>query len=436
MIKILHVTPHMGGGVGNVISRLAISCDSRMNHKLVILDKPIKDHYLKITEDSGTEIHIASESKDMERHVKQSDMVLIHWWHHPKISKFLYEFPLVPARVIIWTHISNLTVPAINPEFLSSATRVLFTTEASYQAEEFSDLPYAKLKDKTGVVYACGGFDNFPKIKRKKHMGFNIGYLGIADFSKLHPDYVEFCNSVNIDCVKFILAGDAPAKGVIETQALKKGIAHKFDFKGYVDDIIPVLSEFDCLGYPLMTSHTCTTENSILEAMAAEAPPVLLNQLTEKYIIQDGKTGILVSGIEEYGQAMRYLYMNPDIRKRMGKRARDFVAKKHTAKNFLDSFYKNCEIAMNESKRSMNFKPFLGGTPADWFVSCLGKDKIHFKMSLENSGSMNEDIKNLIMASSPLLAQANKSSVMHYQREFPDNDMLCLWSNILKGRIL
>ena len=306
----------MGGGVGNVIFRLSISGDQRMKHKVVLLEEPVKDHFIRKLHEAGVDTVILSNQLNIEKEIEQWDIVVVHWWHHPKTSKFLFNFPQQPTRLMIWSHISNLTVPALNPCFILAATRVIFTTEASYKAKAFDDIPIDIIRDKTGVVYGCGGLDDFPKVVCKSQTGFNIGYLGYVDFSKLHPDFVDFCDSVKIDEAKFILAGDAPAKHTIKHQWRNKRINNELEFTGYVNDIIPILSKFDVLGYPLMPFHTCTTENTVLEAMAAEVPPVLLNQLTESYIIENNRTGILVSSIEEYGQAMRYLYSNPDIRKK------------------------------------------------------------------------------------------------------------------------
>lgn len=433
MIDVLHVTPHLGGGVGNCISRLVTAGDIRIRHRVILLEDPIKDHYLKIAQSAGIEVVLPKNNVSIDSLIQSADLVLIHWWHHPKTSRFLYNLSEISSRIVIWTHVSNLTVPALSVQLLKNAARVLFTTDASYQSEEFYGLPEEYMKAKTGVVYACGGFDSFPLVKKSEHTSFNIGYLGLADFSKLHPDYVKFCNSVDLECARFVLAGDAPARNVIVRQATELGISDKFEFKGYVDDIIPILSEFDCLGYPLMTSHTCTTENSVLEAMAAEVPPIMLNQLTERYIVQNGKTGFLVSSIEEYGQVIRYLYNNPDIRKQIGKQARDYVKKTYTKRIFMDSFYDNCEIALYETKKSFSFKQVLGDSPNEWFISCLGKDKLYFEDTKSYMDNEAPEIDRMHAAISPLLSQTNKSSVMHYQREFPDDEIILAWSKMLKG---
>ncbi|WPX07804.1 glycosyltransferase family 4 protein [Anaerocellum danielii] len=435
MIKILHVTPHMGGGVGRVISGLVKLTADKIQHKIILLEQPQKWNFVDSAIEAGAKISISPESVEIRNLLSESDIVIIHWWHHPKTSEFLYYLPEIPLRIVIWTHINNLTVPALNPNFLIEATRVIFSTEASYEAKVFEKIPTNILEKKTGVVYGCPGIDDFVNIKKKEHNGFNVGYIGLVDFSKLHPNFVEFCSAVKLKEAKFVLVGDAPAKEYIEKRAKENGLKDKFVFTGYVDDVKTMLSEIDVLGCPLMPYHTCTTENSIVEAMAVGIPPVLLNQLTERYIVKDGETGILVNSIEEYGKAIRYLFYNPDKRKEMGEKAREFVLKKYTSKSFIESFLNNCELVMNEPKKCVNFRRYLGKTPAEWFMSCLGKDYEAFKISYEvGINNQSEEIKKLIISTSPLLKQKNKSSVFHYRRKFLDDDYLNLWATIMEGQ--
>lgn len=436
MIKILHITPHMGGGVGNVISRLATVFDKRMSHEIILLERPIKYNFLDKLKESEVRVLCDPNKKEIDESIKRSDIVIVHWWHHPKTSKFLFELPQVPTRLIIWTHISNLTVPALDPKILLESTRVLFTTEASYDAEVFKDITNNVLKEKTGIVYGCGGFDDFPKIEHNKHPGFNVGYLGLIDFSKMHPEFIEFCNEIKIPEAKFILAGDAPARELLDNQVKEKKIKNQFIYTGYVEDTKSILSRFDVFGYPLMSSHTCTTENVILEAMAAEIPPVLLKQLTEKYIVQDGKTGFLVSSKEEYGRVMRYLYNNVSVRKEIGKNAREYVLNKYTSPKLLDSLYENCDLVMELPKKIINFNKYLGQTPAEWFMSCLGKDKNIFKTSFDlGIRNQTEEVTHKFSKTSYLLRQPNKSSAFHYRREFPEDLMIDYWSRVMEKEL-
>jgi glycosyltransferase involved in cell wall biosynthesis len=423
----------MGGGVGKAISDIVSSSDTSVFHELILLEQPIHRNFLDVVLEAGIKAVIQPDQIELNKLIGKSDVTIIHWWHHPKTAKLLYDFPEVAARVVFWTHISHLTVPALAPQFLFKSSMVWFTTPASYETAMFRSLPTKVLGKKTGVVYGCAGFDHFPELKHKEHRGFTIGYLGYIDFSKLHPDFILFCKAVGIPEARFILAGEAPAQDILKKQAQEQNVKNEFVYPGYTTNIHEVLATFDVFGYPLMPFHTCTTENVILEAMAAKVPPVLLNQLSEKYIIKNGETGILVSNEAEYGNAIRYLYHNPDKRQRIGSKAREYVIKEYSRKNIINSFFKSIKIAMKQPKQKVSFREIMGATPAQWFTACLGPDEYRFRQSiLAGVAGQTPDIKHSILHCSPLLKGANKASLFHYAREFSNDPMLQIWQNIIR----
>ncbi|OGV32591.1 MAG: glycosyl transferase family 1 [Lentisphaerae bacterium GWF2_45_14] len=430
-LKILHITPHMGGGVGRVIS--GISASDGASHSIVLLEEPTSLHFVNAAMDSGAAVFIKPCHAELVRKVDEADVVIAHWWHNPNLAKFLAHFPPSPARLVIWSHISNLTVPALSPGFLNQASMVWFTTPASYSAEIFSGLQQDMLMEKSAIVYGCAGLDDFPDLPRQAHNGFNIGYLGLLDHSKLHPDYVAFCKAVNISSAHFILAGDGGSHDKLKDLMHRHIPESAVTFHGYIKDVPTLLSSFDVFGYPLMPHHTCTTENVILEAMALRVPPVLLDQLTERYIIKDGETGLLVSGPEEYGKAMRYLFENPEERLKMGERARSHVIEKYSRVRMQECFYSAIERVMAQPKRCMDFSECTGKTPSDWFVSCLGRDRSCFSSSLcAGLSGQTSEMMEMILGCSPLLRGENKGSVFQYARAFRDDNMLTAWADIMK----
>lgn len=429
--EILHITPHLGGGVGNIISKITTVGDSGFSHSVILLEEPVDTHFVNILYESGIKVSIRPDSAETEEMIAGSDILILHWWHHPKTSAFLYDFPRIPVRFVIWSHISNLTVPSMHPDFISRASRVLFTTEASYEA--YGTLDKELLSAKTSVVPGCGGINPDTIPEHREHDGFNIGYLGFVDFSKLHSDFINFCKAVNIPEARFIMAGNSPAREVLEKQAEDAGLDNPLIFLGYITDINSMLAELDVFGYPLMPMHTCTTENAILEAMAAEVPPVLMNQLTERYIVSDGITGLLVSNADEYGRAVRYLYENPLQRKRIGKNAREYVLNRYSFTRVRDAFYENMELVISEPKQYACFSDIIGQTPAEWFMSCLGTQKdLFYRSYLSFSAGKPEGSDTEILRCSPLLKMKKKSSVLHYADEFRNDPVLKKWADVIR----
>ncbi len=430
--KILHITPHMGGGVGKLIFGITGVKNKTYSHKIVLLEQPINKIHINNVRENGIEAFVTPAKGELNKLIAESDIVIVHWWHHPKTAELLYNFPSIQTRVIVWTHISNITVPAIAKEIILNSTMVWLTTPASYEADVVLQLSQDVVEEKVRLVYGCAGIDYYLDVQQQEHEGFNIGYLGYVDFAKMHRDFVDFCNAVSIPNEKFILAGDAPVKEELEKRAIELGIDNRFTYLGYANNLKQVLSNFDVFGYPLMPFHTGTTENAIIEAMACKVPPVLLNQLAEKHIVKDGVTGLLVSGIEEYGNAIRYLYNNPVKRLQIGMQAREYVLNKFRKQEMMKSFYETIDEALMKPKTISNYKKALGKNPAEWFVSCLGKDKAKFIRSLIEGvqGQTIETIKELKYCS-PLLKRENKGSIRHYHETFKSDSMLKFWNQIL-----
>lgn len=419
MSKIVHITPHMGGGVGNVISGL-MNNDKQNDHRVILLENPIEFKYILGISEYKTRVIVCPKEAIIKQFLKWSDIVIIHWWHHPLTSKFLYDLPNLPLRVVIWSHISNLTIPVLNYKFIEEATKVFFTTESSYDAISYQRINSKSLYQNTEVVPGTIGYDRSIKIKKQEHINFNIGYLGYIDFSKIHPDFIEFCGEVKIDSAKFIMGGEAPIKQRLEAQANKKGLNGKFEYKGYVEDIYDFYATIDVLGYPLMPNHTCTTENAILEAMLSEIPPILINQLVEKHMIVNGESGFLVSNKREYGEAMRILYDNPEKRIAMGKNARNFVLGKYNRDKILLDFQNKCESILKIGTKVFAFNKIIGNTPDEWFLSGLGEEKNFFET-------------NNIASCSEILKGKNKASIKQYARYFNENQNLKIWENLISN---
>ncbi|OGV49403.1 MAG: hypothetical protein A2X49_00570 [Lentisphaerae bacterium GWF2_52_8] len=428
--RILHITPHMGGGVGKVIAGLAAR-DPGL-HSVVLLEEPVNHQFIESSQAADTQIIVQPEEQILAEMMARAEMVILHWWHNPNMARLLAHFPSPEVRLVIWSHISNLTVPALNPEFILRANMLWFASPASFEAEVFSKVPQELLRERCAVVYGSG-LDASAAIPRTLHEGFNIGYIGLLDFSKLHPDYLSFCKSVDLPGVRFIMAGDGAVRELIEKQVHSALPGIPFEFPGYVKDVPALLSRLDVFGYPIMPQHTCATENAIFEAMAAQVPPVLLRQLTEKYVVKDGDTGILVSGPKEYGEAMRYLFEHPRERLEMGERARRHVLETYSLYKVGSMFESAVEKTMKTPKKRTEFRSFMGETPAEWFISCLGRDKERFQRSFEAGlTGQTPEIRENLLSCSPLMKMEKKASAIQYAELFPDDPMLAFWGKLLR----
>lgn len=92
---------------------------------------------------------------------------------------------------------------------------------------------------------------------------------------------------------KLLLAGDGPCRGRLESLAQELELKDDVIFAGFVKDIESVYAALDVF---LLPSFFEALNNSLLAAMAYEIPSIAFNKGALGEIIEDGKSGLLVSG--------------------------------------------------------------------------------------------------------------------------------------------
>ncbi|WP_148807382.1 glycosyltransferase, partial [Campylobacter concisus] len=253
--------------------------------------------------------------KVLIKEISDNDIILIHWWNHPLLYDVMINIDFPPCRIMIWNHVSSLFPPYSMTEKLVDFTDMLiFTSPVSYECKEIEKLPIKKRK-KLDVIWSTVGVESFKEIKKVYHDNFIVGYTGTVDFGKLNPNFIDLCASVRVPNVRFVVcSGDSQQH--LKDEAEKKGVSSIFSFEGRVPSVVPYLATFDVFGYPLQPNNFATCEQSIGEAMMAGVVPVVLNNVTEKYIVKHMETGIVAETLDDYHKAIEYLYNNKDELKR------------------------------------------------------------------------------------------------------------------------
>jgi hypothetical protein len=212
------------------------------------------------------------------------------------------------------------------------------------------------------------------------------------------------------------LLGDAENKAALLAQAEDYKIADRFEFVGFCENIDRELARLDCMGYLLNPYHFGTTENAILETMAAGIPIVALNQNTEKYIIKNNVTGFLVNDPSEYARVISDLYHNAALRQRIADGARAAIKTRFVASENRKNLYDVYTQTMKFPKSSVVFRDIFGAEPADWFLHFVGKER---ELFLRNKL---EDVEYIFKAK-------NKSSILHFHKHFPEDKRLSCWKS-------
>ena len=439
-INILHITPHLGGGVGRVIlNYLSKVKENRFfAHRVVCLDYA-NENALEVARNASFSLldNMSKEKREILDLIADSDIVLIHAWNHPLLYDFLVREQLPASRVIMWGHNSGFHPPAIYPEkILTYPDMFVFTTPVSLENKEVLNLTDEQKKI-LRVVWSTGGIEHVKSVKPKKHSGFNIGYIGTVDYAKIHPNFLNICNKVNIPNVKFIVCG-GPSEKEIEKEAEELGIAGKFIFTGQVSDITEYLSIFDIFGYPLAPYHYGTCDQALQESMAAGVVPVVLANPMESYMVKDGLTGIVAKDEDEYIKALQDLYHNPKLRNLLSKNAKKYAINEFSLEKMVNEWDKifNEVLGFPKTVRKWEInKNIKNISSKDVFLESLGQYGEHFVSycNAENDEEKKSVIEKIKKLSKLVNWQSEtKGTVHHYNYFFPDDEYLSFWSNLMR----
>lgn len=431
--KVLHITPHLGGGVGKALSGILEWSNSNLSHKILLLEEPENFQFADICTKNGVEITILKDTIELQQEIMNVDVVVIHWWHHPLTAKLLADFPSLETRIILWSHVNGCTYPMLPFELVNSVHKVFLTSKFTFENPYWNEKERQLVKEKASLVYGLGKLKKIDKQLHPKNNDFIIGYVGTLNFSKLNPDFVEYCNEIVklIPEARFILVGNPDKKETILEQAKILRIHDKFEFTGYINDIYSQLQRFHAFGYPLNSWHFGTTENSVLEAINAFIPVVMLNQCSEKYLIKHNSTGFLADNKEHYAQIMKMIHDNPILVKKITRNAFRSLNKEFSFERNTKVMCNEINNVINSKKTIFEFKHILGIEPYEWFLSCLGADRTIFEKSLNEK---NMEVETEIQNCKEILKGKSKSSINHFLKYFKNDNNLQYWNNIIQNK--
>lgn len=413
---VLHITTHMGGGIGRALSELVIA-DAQNENTIIILQNPEKTHFIdKCKRESNVKVFIGLDTVQTSEIIQNADVIIIHWWHHPMMYQFLHDLPDIPSRIILWSHVSGCSYPYLNPEFIRLFDYLIYTSKYTLENKYWNQAEREWIDSHSSLVYGQGSLkDMNPKSSYdNKSETIQIGYVGTLAESKLHPCFPEMCRDVieQVSNVRFIMIGDNQNTEWLQCRLQDLGISDYVTFTGYTDDVNKALTDLDILGYPLNPYNFATTENSILEAMAVGLPVVLMRQGTEKYIIDHGIDGLLANDISDYVKCIVELIKNQQLREKLGRQARINVYQKYDYKTNLDRYYHALKRVFATQKSVKDFSEVIGNCPLEWFMSAVNSDD---KEKIEK-----EDVADI----PAIFKEESKGSIRHFAREYPTDEHL------------
>ncbi len=419
MKKVLHITAHLGGGAGKAISGV-LKYLNQYENTVLLLDEPAETKYVECCKSNGINIAVANDIEKINALIKQADVVVLNWWCHPLFVNVFKALRNTEARVVIWSHINGLFYPYLPFEFLDLFEKIMVTSPCVFDNTYWSEKQKTLIKNKTQLVYGMGDFS--PEANPcKRHYDIrencNICYTGTLNYSKLNPAFPEICKKIkeSVKNAEFQLYGraDEDFKDSYNTDYVT--------FKGFVTNIEEKIVNADLFCYPLTKENYATTENSLLEAMAAALPIVVLNNPAERNIIIHNETGLVADSIEEFIDFSVMLCNDLELRKRLGENARQSVIQKYSCEVNVANFSSCIEDVLKNEKKIVEYEKLLGDTPWDFFKFFCGEDIV----------TVNKILNGESLKLPQIYYSESKSSVSHFLKYYKDDSL-----KNFKGRLL
>jgi glycosyltransferase involved in cell wall biosynthesis len=146
---------------------------------------------------------------------------------------------------------------------------------------------------------------------------FVVAWVGRFDPVKRLDLLVRCAEMVRDQSVRFLLAGDGPARSSVERMLEGSSAQAKVRLLGWRDDVVPLLRAADLFVFP---SRTEGMPNAVLEAMACGLPIVASDLPVLRELAGDGERLRLVASDDpqDYASAVDELQVNEAARRELG----------------------------------------------------------------------------------------------------------------------
>ena len=368
-MKILHVTPHLGGGVGKALSTIVEHDDMEVSRFFLLLEPPRDTCYIRSIKKNGGEVFLSSDVDD-KLLIQYADIIQIEWWSHPLSFEWLCRHNTSKMRTVFWSHINGLSPPYIPEALVSAADYFLFSSPCSLNIYNLKD----DFKYKVGVVNSGFGFSLCENNRTYNEDIPKVGYLGSINFEKMHQSFFECIDCIQYPDFRVHFFGDVDFEknGIIEKVRSMK-YPERVCFNGFAENPEEVLRKLDVFLYLLRRDHYGTGENALAEAMSLGCVPIVLDNPSEMELVQNGITGFVVRDIQEASDVLSMLLRgrSADL-EAIGQRAASAVKALRSPPSSCRKLKVVYEKIIKHPKKSVRYSDILGIKPISWFALTHG----------------------------------------------------------------
>ena len=265
------------------------------------------------------------------RWAKKKNIPLVFTWH-TLYDRYAHFIPFVPQKLAAWWAIRNARDYANRCDAVITPTesvveiirnwgvtnKNIYSIPTGVEEEQLADPDRRKVREKYGVENNEILLFVMTRLTAEKNVEFLIDAV------------LEILRKNN--STKFMICGDGNLKEKIVKKIADEKLSHRVIFVGIVPS--EEKKNYYAAGDIFVYASCSETQGMILtEAMYVGLPVVAVRATGVRDIVEDGKTGFLVSeNIKEFSEAVQKLINDENLRKRFGKEAERVAREKYTAR--------------------------------------------------------------------------------------------------------
>lgn len=312
-MNILHITPHIGGGVGEVLLDY-LKFEKKNNHSVILLDQISREKKNQlINSQIKFDSNMYTKKKKIFSEIRKNDIVFVHWWNHPLLSDLIINFSWPNCRLIFWSHILGKYDPnSFTKKILNFPDYFIFTSPLSLG----NNLLIKKNKSKYINICSTSKF-NYENVSQKKEF-LKVGYVGTFEFSKCKENLLDLLNIKSKKKYEIVLISNSKNKKLqkqINESILKDRIKVFYNINN--QKVKEIMKTFNIFAYPLNKFHFGTNDLSLQQAIKLNIPQLVFNNPMEKWMTKISKGSLIARNDKDFKTKLKKLIDNNSLRKKL-----------------------------------------------------------------------------------------------------------------------